>query len=61
MSTQTFTAVGYIRNKAVYSTEHSTREAAIAELFGAYPRLKACSSGYGYHGSFAIVSHKREG
>ena len=61
MNTQTFTAVGYIRNKAVYSAEPVTREAAIAELFTAYPRLQRCSSGYGYHGSFAILSHKREG
>ena len=61
MSAQTFTAVGYVRNKAVYSAEHVTREAAIAELFGAYPGLKVCSSGYGYHGSFNVLSHKREG
>lgn len=55
-----YTAGALVRNRMVYSGEHDTREAAIAELFALYPRLMKCSTGYGYHGSFHILFHKRE-
>jgi hypothetical protein len=57
----TYTAGALIRNKMVYSAEYNSREMAVAALFAAYPKLKSCSSGYGYHGSFNILFHKREG
>lgn len=59
MTDTRYIACAHVTHSWIYSAEHTTREAAAAELFRRLPKLQSLSTGFGYHGGSDIQWHKR--
>lgn len=54
-----YTACWWRRNRTDYFEGFTTREEAAMALFTRWPKAETCSTGYGYHGCFDVLWHKR--
>ncbi len=59
MFEQLFTGSVKIGRKYEYTAAFTTREEARDCAFTLNPKAKEVSTGYGYHGSFGIIWHRR--